>query len=216
MLPRMLIAWSCVSRRARPLGALFDAAGGRVFGGLHGASKLDGFGPGGPTRSGMHRALPDSRASSRYGKSPSSNVARAPPKGWPACRVPCKEELDPRRDMTSRRRRSLLRAREESTSRVAPVVIVVEAVEVLVGRSRRLLRCGEVRRALVALRQACALDEGRARPYALLGALLLTLGRATEAEGALRHARWLRVRAGEPGRAASTQRLLDRAVAAAA
>lgn len=118
--------------------------------------------------------------------------------------------------MTSRRRRPLSRFREDRTPRVVPAVIVVEAVEVLVGRARRLRRCGQVRRAVVALRQACALDEGRARPHALLGALLLALGHATEAEGALRHARWLRVRAGEPGRAAATQRLLDRAVAAAA
>jgi Flp pilus assembly protein TadD len=79
-----------------------------------------------------------------------------------------------------------------------------------------MLQRRETRRAVVLLRQACALDEHRARTFALLGALLLRLGHAAEAETALRHARWLRARAGEPGRAASTQRLLDRVHPAAA
>ena len=115
----------------------------------------------------------------------------------------------------NRRRSPHLRTRSKHGPRTADAVLSFDPVEALVARSRRLLRRGELRCAVVALRRACALDDHRARPFTLLGALLLKIGRGPEAEAAFRHARWLRTRAGEPGRAAATQRLLDRAHKAA-
>ncbi len=115
----------------------------------------------------------------------------------------------------SRRRRPLARSHDARSMRLA-VLSAPDPVEALVVRSRRLRRRGELRRAVVVLRQACALDDRRARSFTLLGALLLRTGHRAEAEGALRHARWLRARAGESGRAAATQRVIDRAKAAAA
>jgi cytochrome c-type biogenesis protein CcmH/NrfG len=116
--------------------------------------------------------------------------------------------------MTHRRRPAVRSDSPSTPPRAAPPF--EDAIEALVTRARRSARRGDVRRAVVLLRQACALDEERARPWALLGALLLRQGHGAEAEGPLRHARWLRARAGESGRAAATQRLLDRARALAA
>jgi Flp pilus assembly protein TadD len=114
------------------------------------------------------------------------------------------------------RRRRPIRSHEAHDRRRPAAITAPDPVEALVGRSRRHARKGETHRAIVLLRQACALDERRARSFTLLGALLLRSGRGAEAEAALRHARWLRARAGEAGRAAATQRLLDRAMATAA
>jgi Flp pilus assembly protein TadD len=82
-----------------------------------------------------------------------------------------------------------------------------DPVETLIARSRRVRAKGDVRRALVLLRQACALDEWRARTWTLLGALLAREGAREEAGRALNQARWLRARAGETGRAVVTERL---------
>jgi len=79
----------------------------------------------------------------------------------------------------------------------------------LIARARRARRRGEARKALVALREACARDESAAWLYALYGALLARQGRRDEAAVALRHAVWLRRSAGDIARARSTQRLLD-------
>jgi len=90
----------------------------------------------------------------------------------------------------------------------APVV-EDDPVETLIARSRRMLRRGDARAALVLLRQACLLDEWRARPFTLLGVMLAKSGRHDEAARALGHARWLRARAGETARARVTERLLS-------
>ncbi|HSN97499.1 MAG TPA: hypothetical protein VLS89_04340 [Candidatus Nanopelagicales bacterium] len=82
-----------------------------------------------------------------------------------------------------------------------------DPIEALIRRSRRCRQRGDSRRALVLLREACTLDEWRARTWTLLGALLVNLGRRDEAVGAFDHARWLRSRAGEEGRAVVTARL---------
>jgi Flp pilus assembly protein TadD len=82
-------------------------------------------------------------------------------------------------------------------------------VEILVTRARRLRRRGDARGALVLLRQACALDEWRARTFTLLGAQLAREGRRDEAGRALNQARWLRARAGDKARAAVTARLAE-------
>lgn len=90
----------------------------------------------------------------------------------------------------------------------APVV-EDDPVETLIARARRLRRRGDARGALVLMRQACSLDEWRARPFTLLGVMLSRTGRFEEAARALGHARWLRVRAGETARARVTERLLS-------
>jgi Flp pilus assembly protein TadD len=92
----------------------------------------------------------------------------------------------------------------------------VDPIEALIGRSRKARAKGDVRRALVLLRQACALDEWRARPFTLLGAALARAGAGAEAQQALAHARWLRARAGETARALATARLAEILLARAA
>jgi Flp pilus assembly protein TadD len=85
----------------------------------------------------------------------------------------------------------------------------LDPVEALIGRSRKARAKGDARRALVLLREACALDAWRARPFTLLGAALARAGVAEEAHQALAHARWLRARAGETARALVTARLAE-------
>jgi Flp pilus assembly protein TadD len=85
-----------------------------------------------------------------------------------------------------------------------------DAVEALIARSRKHRSKGETRRAIVLLRRACTLDERRARTWTLLGALLVKSGLREEAIAALKQARWLRMRAGEHGRAAATEALIHR------
>jgi Flp pilus assembly protein TadD len=92
----------------------------------------------------------------------------------------------------------------------------LDPIEVLVSRARRLHVKGDPRRALVLLREAAARDEWRARTFTILGARLIEARRYDEARSALRHACWLRSRAGERGRAAATERLLARVSPAAA
>jgi Flp pilus assembly protein TadD len=88
-------------------------------------------------------------------------------------------------------------------------LIAADPIEALIGRSRKARAKGDARRALVLLRQACALDEWRARPWALLGAALARAGAEAEAHQALAHARWLRARAGETARALATARVAE-------
>lgn len=82
-----------------------------------------------------------------------------------------------------------------------------DPIEALIYRSRRCRHKGDTRRALVLLREACALDERRPRTWALLGARLAENGRREEAAAAFDQARWLSARAGEKARAAVTARL---------
>jgi Flp pilus assembly protein TadD len=91
-----------------------------------------------------------------------------------------------------------------------------DPVETLIARSRKVRAKGDVRRAVVLLRQACALDEWRARSWTLLGAILAREGATEEAARALNQARWLRARAGEKARAAVTERLAARVLTDAA
>ncbi|EYF00479.1 hypothetical protein [Chondromyces apiculatus] len=86
-----------------------------------------------------------------------------------------------------------------------------DAVEGLIRRSQRSRQRGDERRALVLLRDACKLDEWRARSWTLLGALLVAQGRRDEAVEAFDHAHWLRLRAGEDARAQVTARLASQA-----
>lgn len=101
---------------------------------------------------------------------------------------------------------------ERSSARV--VVASDDPVETLIARSRKARAKGEGRRALVLLRQACALDEWRARSWTLLGVLLAREGAGDEAAQALNQARWLRSRAGDTPRATATARLAAQLAAA--
>lgn len=85
-----------------------------------------------------------------------------------------------------------------------------DPIEALIRRSKRQLRKGDPRAAVVTLQRACSLDEWRARTFTLLGALLRDVGKRDDAERAWLHARWLRQRAGEASRAEVTMRLIDR------
>jgi Flp pilus assembly protein TadD len=84
-----------------------------------------------------------------------------------------------------------------------------DPIEALIRRSKRQRNRGDPRTAVVLLQRACSMDEWRARTFTLLGVLLLDLGKRDDAERALRHARWLRQRAGEISRAEVTMRLID-------
>lgn len=86
-----------------------------------------------------------------------------------------------------------------------------EAGSPLVQRARRLRRRGELRKALVVLREACLTDEYDAATWTLYGALLVTEGRVDDGRQALRHAVWLRRRRGDEARVRSTEALLARA-----
>jgi Tfp pilus assembly protein PilF len=97
----------------------------------------------------------------------------------------------------------------------APQARLEDPVEALIARARRERAKGDMRRAAVLLREACALDEWRPRSWTLLAALLAGEGRCEEAARAFHQARWLRVRAGEKARAAVTERLAARLAAAA-
>lgn len=91
-----------------------------------------------------------------------------------------------------------------------------DPVEALVQRARKSRLRGDQRKALVLLREACAIDEWRARTWAILGAFLMELGRSGEAVLALRQARWLRVREGDRARAAVLDLLIAGVTPAAA
>ena len=110
----------------------------------------------------------------------------------------------------SRRRTAARKQQLLEASRLPATPATDDPVETLIARSRRVRERGDTRRAMVLLRQACALDEWRARSWTLLGVHLAREGASDEAGRALKQARWLRSRAGEKARAAVTERLAAR------
>lgn len=88
--------------------------------------------------------------------------------------------------------------------------------DALMSRARRLRWKGELRRALVVLREACMREEHDAARWTLYGALSIEAGRDDDGVKALRHAMWLRQRAGDVPRLRSTRALLDRVAPVAA
>lgn len=80
--------------------------------------------------------------------------------------------------------------------------------DVLVSKARKLRSRGEGRKALVALREACSLEEGCAWVWALYGAYLAEQKRMQEAQQAYRHALWLRKSASDVPRVRSLQHIL--------
>src|SRR5262245_18044503 len=98
-----------------------------------------------------------------------------------------------------------------------PPYAVDGPIETAIARARKARRRGDLRRAFLLLREAASIHEYDARVHALFGAAAVRAGRYDEGALALRHARWLRSRAGETGRADALSRLLrdmaDRAAA---
>jgi Flp pilus assembly protein TadD len=77
----------------------------------------------------------------------------------------------------------------------------IERARDLTLRAHRLRRKGELRRALVALREACGLDEQHAARWVWLSYVLRLLGKRDEAEQAMKQALYLRQRNGEKSKA---------------
>ena len=90
-----------------------------------------------------------------------------------------------------------------------PTLSHTSAPLLLLAKARRLRARGEIRKALVVLREACLRDEEAAAVWTLYGALSARHGHDDDARRALRHALWLRKSAGDDARAISTQALLD-------
>jgi Flp pilus assembly protein TadD len=80
--------------------------------------------------------------------------------------------------------------------------------EELVVRARRLRQRGELRRALLVLREACHLEEANAARWMSYGALAADAGRRDEAEQAMKHALWLRERQRDTKKAVVIRRIL--------
>lgn len=93
---------------------------------------------------------------------------------------------------------------------------LVDRSSVLVEKARKLRKKGELRKALVALREACLLSEDQAYLWCLYGVLLAEMGKQSDAESAIRQALWLRKRNGDEARMKTTQALLERVVRKAA
>jgi Flp pilus assembly protein TadD len=85
-----------------------------------------------------------------------------------------------------------------------------DPIEQLVVRARKLRQRGEMRRAVITLREAANRDEWRPRTWTLLGDLLARTGQRAEAARVLQRAQWLRARAGDEARAAVVERLVYR------
>ena len=83
-----------------------------------------------------------------------------------------------------------------------------DPVSAALARARRARRKGHDRHEFHALREACALGEYDATLWTMLGAACLRQERWEEAVSALKHALWLRERAGEEKRAVVTRKLL--------
>lgn len=79
-----------------------------------------------------------------------------------------------------------------------------------VGRARRHLRRGDLRKASVALREACLIHERDAALWTQYGAVLARIGHYDDAAQAFRHALWLRRAASDGPRARVTESLLQR------
>jgi Flp pilus assembly protein TadD len=98
-------------------------------------------------------------------------------------------------------RRTALSARE------APARSDDRAAELTL-RAHRARRKGQYRRALVALREACALDEHHAPRWLWLADVLARLGKRDEAERAMKQSLYLRQQSGEKSKANVVRGLL--------
>jgi Flp pilus assembly protein TadD len=87
-------------------------------------------------------------------------------------------------------------------------VDATERAEELTARAHRLRRKGELRRASIAYREACGLDEQNAARWTWLGDTLARMGKRDEAERAMMQSLFLRQRAGEKAKANVVRGLL--------
>lgn len=85
---------------------------------------------------------------------------------------------------------------------------VADRASDLTARALRLRRKGELRRAAVALREACALDEENASRWVWLADILGRAGKRDEAERALKQSLYLRQQGGEKAKANVVRSLL--------
>lgn len=86
----------------------------------------------------------------------------------------------------------------------------LERAHELTCRARRLRRRGESRRALVALREACLLDETSAARWMLYARELAEAGKLDDAERAMKQSLYRREQAGDERRAAVVRGLIER------
>ena len=78
----------------------------------------------------------------------------------------------------------------------------------LTARAQKLRRKGELRRAVVTLREACALDERNSARWVMLGDVLFRMGKREEASRAMKQAVYLLERRGDRPRANVIRRLI--------
>ncbi|HET9958594.1 MAG TPA: hypothetical protein VFQ61_29065 [Polyangiaceae bacterium] len=85
---------------------------------------------------------------------------------------------------------------------------VLDPVEQLVARARRMRSKGEAKRSLTLLREACCLAEQDARLWTLYSIQCWRLGQRNEGRRALRQALWLRERERDESRVRVLKQLL--------
>jgi Flp pilus assembly protein TadD len=94
-----------------------------------------------------------------------------------------------------------------TSARIEPWSIADRADELTV-RALRQRRKGELRRAAVSLRAACALDEENASRWVMLGDVLFRAGKRDEAAHALKQAVYLCEQSGHKAKANVVRRLI--------
>jgi Flp pilus assembly protein TadD len=94
-----------------------------------------------------------------------------------------------------------------TSARIEPWSIADRADELTV-RALRQRRKGELRRAAVSLRAACALDEANASRWVMLGDVLFRTGKKDEAARALKQAVYLCEQSGHKAKANVVRRLI--------
>jgi Flp pilus assembly protein TadD len=96
----------------------------------------------------------------------------------------------------------------KSASIKRQIIDFSDRAEELTLRAQKLRRKGELRRAAVTLREACALEEENAARWMLLGDVLFRTGKREEAAEAMKQALYLRQQRGERGRVNTIRRIL--------
>ncbi len=95
-----------------------------------------------------------------------------------------------------------------SKSACARVMDQSERACQLVRQAASFRRRGTLRRALLALQQACLVDESNAAHWVIYGDLARRMGKRAEAEKAMKQALWLRQRMGDRPRIRVIRQLL--------
>jgi hypothetical protein len=90
-----------------------------------------------------------------------------------------------------------------------PPTPILEVNDSLMSRARKWRKRGDIRKAVVALRELCLRDESCARSWTIYGTLLVQMGRKSDGVQALNHAIWLRKIQGDKPRMKSTQQWMQ-------